>query len=468
MSADLWKLMANFTIGVTAAVVIVVILRPVVVRVFGARATYGLWLVVPTMTCAVLLPAPVTQEPLVVATSTFLRLGPRPVVETAHLVSGVSGRLQLSLLALWGAGVIVTLFVTLLRQRRYLRSLGHLTQDESGAFRADRATGPALIGICRPRLLLPANFEECHTAMERSFMLAHEEVHRRRADPLMNALAELINCLQWFNPLIRWCHGLYRQDQELACDAIAAGSEVEKRAVYGELLVKTQRSLDEMTLSPIGAAWHPMHPLTARLAALRRRAPSSIASRLGAAAVGLAIVVAAYGGWAMRAEAAAATSGMPIALHVTWSIEHASKDSGKDHVIAKTLLVTDIVVPSGKSFVLFYPATKTAHEYELSCTPKVLPPLVTKPDGKKFPERFWIECAFKRRDGVTLPYHPKMATWDNQEIGVEVKESDGAGGKLVYHVMINPSTSKARIEQAQAAEKRLKGTKAESPSSASP
>ena len=67
--------------------------------------------------------------------------------------------------------------------------------------------------------------------------------------------------------------------------------------------------------------------------------------------------------------------------------------------------------------------------------------------------RIWIGCVFKRRDGVPLSSHPQMATWDNQEIGVEVRDNDGAGGKLLYRVMINPSTTQARIEQARAAQK---------------
>jgi len=162
----------------------------------------------------------------------------------------------------------------------------------------------------------------------------------------------------------------------------------------------------------------------------------------------------AYGGWAMRAEAASSTGGAPIALHVTWYVEHAPKGSTSTKNIEKRSLVTDAVVPSGANLKLFFPAKAGAHEYELNCTPKILkPPLMVTPDGKKVSGRFWIGCAFKRRDGVQLSSHPQMATWDNQEIGVEVRDNDGAGGKLLYRVMINPSTTQARIVQARAAQK---------------
>jgi hypothetical protein len=170
--------------------------------------------------------------------------------------------------------------------------------------------------------------------------------------------------------------------------------------------------------------------------------------------VGVTVLAAVFGGWAIRAEAATARGGAPIALHVSWTVAHAPKGSTSTANIEKRSLVTDAVVPSGANLKLFFPSKSGAHEYELNCTPKVLaPPLPVMPDGQKMPGRFWIECVFKRRDGVALSYHPKLATWDNQQIGIEVGDNDGAGGKLLYRVMINPSTSKARIEQARAAQK---------------
>ena len=170
--------------------------------------------------------------------------------------------------------------------------------------------------------------------------------------------------------------------------------------------------------------------------------------------IGVTMLAAAYGGWAVRAEAASSSRGKPIALHVNWSVEHAPKGSTSTKNIEKRSLVTDAVVPSGANLKLFFPSKTGAHEFELLCTPKILePPLLVTPDGKKVAGRFWIGCVFKRRDGVPLSSHPQMATWDNQEIGVEVRDNDGAGGKLLYRVMINPSTTQARIEQARAAQK---------------
>jgi bla regulator protein blaR1 len=451
MVAELWTLLVSFTVAVSVAVATVVILRPLVMRAFGVRIAYGLWLLVPALACAAIAPGPATYDPMVVTTATLLRNASQPIGNSVHVVTSMAMRLQALFLVVWGIGAIVAVGVALLRQRRYWQSLGKVTRHGAGVIRAERASGPALVGIFRPLLLLPAKFEELHTADERALMLAHEEVHRRRADPLANACGELIRCLQWFNPLMHWGQSIYRRDQELACDAIAAGTRFEQRAFYAELLVKTQRSLDDECIAPLGAAWHPVHPLTERLGALRKRAPSPIVLRFGALALGLTVLVLAYGGWSIRAEAAAAAGGVPIALHINWSVEFAPKGSTTPGDLQKRSLTTDTVVPSGANLQLFLTSPAGKREFELTCTPKVMePPPGAKPSVPI--AQIWVGCEFKRQDG-SLFGSPQIITGDNKEASMEFGDSDGAGGKLLYRLTINPSTTEARVKQAQAAQK---------------
>ncbi|HHX83571.1 MAG TPA: M56 family metallopeptidase, partial [Pseudomonadaceae bacterium] len=58
---------------------------------------------------------------------------------------------------------------------------------------------PALYGVLRPQLLLPADFELRYNASQRSLILAHEAVHYRRRDNLWNLLACSLRLLFWFN-----------------------------------------------------------------------------------------------------------------------------------------------------------------------------------------------------------------------------------------------------------------------------
>src|SRR5207249_10388980 len=56
---------------------------------------------------------------------------------------------------------------------------------------ADPSIGPALVGVFRPRLVLPADFETRFDAQERALILAHEEVHRASGHTVVNALVEV-------------------------------------------------------------------------------------------------------------------------------------------------------------------------------------------------------------------------------------------------------------------------------------
>ena len=80
--------------------------------------------------------------------------------------------------------------------------------------------GPAVLGFFRPRIVMPDSFQEQFTAPEQAAILAHERVHLARQDARINALAALLRCLCWFNPLIHLGARLaaYRPGIGLRCD----------------------------------------------------------------------------------------------------------------------------------------------------------------------------------------------------------------------------------------------------------
>src|SRR5690606_32010864 len=59
---------------------------------------------------------------------------------------------------------------------------------------ADPSVGPALVGVLRPRLVLPADFVTRFDAEERALILAHEDMHRVSGHTLVNALVEVTRC----------------------------------------------------------------------------------------------------------------------------------------------------------------------------------------------------------------------------------------------------------------------------------
>jgi hypothetical protein len=195
----------------------------------------------------------------------------------------------------WGAGAALFLLYFVVLQRAFLNSLGALSPS-CGVLRAQSSAGcPALVGVFRPKLILPADFELRYTRQERSLILAHERVHLRRGDALWNALVALLRCLFWFNPLIHSAAGRLRVDQELACDAAVIERHPDSRRVYAGAMLKTQ--LADAAL-PVGCHWRSAHPLKERLEMLKQSAPGRRRREAGRAFVAIAALAVGYVAWA--------------------------------------------------------------------------------------------------------------------------------------------------------------------------
>ena len=104
-----------------------------------------------------------------------------------------------------------------------------------------RVGSPAVAGLWRPVLLLPADFETTFSSSEAKLVLKHELMHLKRFDLPVNALLCVLQALHWFNPLLWFAAARARQDRESACDAqVLASDEGDCRSDYGHALLKVQ------------------------------------------------------------------------------------------------------------------------------------------------------------------------------------------------------------------------------------
>ncbi len=87
---------------------------------------------------------------------------------------------------------------------------------------SDAIAGPALAGVFRPTLLLPACAAEM-SETEVEAVLAHELAHVRRHDPPVHMACSLLLVPVGFHPAALWVAMRVRQTREMACDAEAAG-----------------------------------------------------------------------------------------------------------------------------------------------------------------------------------------------------------------------------------------------------
>jgi len=100
---------------------------------------------------------------------------------------------------------------------------------------ADHIDTAFVLGVLQPKIYLPSNVPE----RERSFILAHEQHHIRRFDPVMKLLAYVALCIHWFNPLVWIAFVLAGKDMEMSCDEAVIrklGSEI--RADYAASLLR--------------------------------------------------------------------------------------------------------------------------------------------------------------------------------------------------------------------------------------
>lgn len=78
----------------------------------------------------------------------------------------------------------------------------------------DRIPSPFVLGIIRPRIYIPFRMGE----QEQAYILAHEQYHVRRFDPLWKLIAFLLLAVYWWNPLV-WIAFFYMvRDMEMSCD----------------------------------------------------------------------------------------------------------------------------------------------------------------------------------------------------------------------------------------------------------
>ncbi|MFO0121398.1 MAG: M56 family metallopeptidase, partial [Inhella sp.] len=185
------------TLLLSAALLLVALLRWPLRRLAGAQAQYQLWLLVPAVLLAAGRAALQPQRPLrwqidlpEADWSAPLTAVVEPVAAAAPLAEPSVPLLPLLLLGAWLLGALVCAAVWSQGQRRLLR-----------APRLAAGGSAALVGAWRPRLRLPTDFRSRFPAPERRLILLHERLHAERGDTRWLLLALSLLALQWFNPL---------------------------------------------------------------------------------------------------------------------------------------------------------------------------------------------------------------------------------------------------------------------------
>ena len=160
MATEALLLILRFNLVASAAIAVVLFVRPYLRRWFGPHQAYLFWWTVPIAMTGSLIPPNESWGQ------------PGPIEKAAGYVGdwlSLGSHARIVLMA-WAAGVVVSVALVAWRYVRFL------AQERSGH------AGPAIVGILTPRLVTPRDFGDRFSLEERRLVRAHERAHIDRLD----------------------------------------------------------------------------------------------------------------------------------------------------------------------------------------------------------------------------------------------------------------------------------------------
>ncbi len=107
----------------------------------------------------------------------------------------------------------------------------------------DKVSCPAVFGVFRPVLLMPAKKFERMSKQDTEHILLHELAHIKRGDLLVHAVYMILQIAYWFNPLLWMIRKTLQNLRELCCDATVSKLLRENTIHYRQTLLETARRL---------------------------------------------------------------------------------------------------------------------------------------------------------------------------------------------------------------------------------
>lgn len=437
MPIEILRTLLGATLAMSAAILIIGALRRPARALLGASLACWLWILVPVMSLAVVLPAPSQLlAPVQITFSGQMRSAMALALkDTPH--SALSA-FSIALLGVWSLGAASMLFATFIRQRRFRRSLGVLERGPDGLCRAPNSTAPMLLDVWNPKIVVPGDFDARYSKEERELVIAHERAHESRRDLAINLAASLVLCLFWFNPLMYRAITWLRMDQELACDALVMSRRGDARRLYAEALLKVQLAGESTWREPIGCHWKSVHPLKERIRMLTRPVPGRLNKLFGLAGILSLTTLASVGAWAGRSMAA---DGRPILVDLRVTVSKMETHEVKS-------LVTQYLVNSGEKI-----KDLKGRPMDFTCTPYLADTAGHSTDwsdqnarGIPHPQpgQILLDCAILEKDAVLR--RPAVLVMDGGSGTIEVSDR---GGDVIYKLEIAASSSAEKIAAAK-------------------
>lgn len=160
------------------------------------------------------------EEPIIDSGIAIINQAVNPIITETFAPTAVGASVNpiqifLAVIAhVWVLGIIAMVLYALISYLRLRKQIKEALETEDGIWLCDHVSTPFILGIFRPRIILPSSMEDKDVA----YVVAHERAHLKRRDHWWKPLGFALLTVYWFNPLLWVAYILLCRDIELACD----------------------------------------------------------------------------------------------------------------------------------------------------------------------------------------------------------------------------------------------------------
>ncbi len=134
----------------------------------------------------------------------------------------------------WIVGIAAMLIYMAVSYLRIHKNVREAVPFQANIWLCDHVETPFILGVVRPRILLPSSLHE----QDLEYVIAHEKAHLKRRDHWWKPLGFLLLTVYWFYPILWIAYLLLCRDIELACDEkVIRDMDTEYRKRYSDALI---------------------------------------------------------------------------------------------------------------------------------------------------------------------------------------------------------------------------------------
>lgn len=115
---------------------------------------------------------------------------------------------------IWFIGIVAIVIFSLISYINLSKRTKESVELSEGVYCCDGIDMPFIIGIIKPKIVLPSSID----SEQAKYVTAHEKAHLKRFDHLQKLLGYVLLTVHWFNPVCWIAYKLFCVDIELACD----------------------------------------------------------------------------------------------------------------------------------------------------------------------------------------------------------------------------------------------------------